>query len=539
MKVKNIGKTDEYVYDINLDGTVVDALSLSVMSNTDGFDFKLPNKFRYTKETGPYIGKGLNRESKKDKEYYECFADVAEFCDTFLDKTYNGSVSNKSGLGIDEFVKASLNLSRKNYLCWMAEDDSIKKVGNTVKSRKLAMYLQKFINKACDLLIQGDGTGFLNSYYDMIDDIYNYRISVKDIASKGNVKQSLADYKEACKTITKSGSKKSRQAWYELAIQNNLNVSMGDSIYYVNTGAKKGDTDVKRVTHQFIMNPDNPSEEVELVTRLQTRILKEECMKEGIEYKTLKSKDKKDRMKKYIVREEDEIFLNCKMVPIEILESDRDIMCSEVPELEYNVEKYIEQFNSRIKPLLVCFSTDIREQIIITNPSDRPMWTNEQTKLVSDQPNKPGDQDTYEALMTPERKEIAFWLSVNEVPPYIKECGMDWDKMVTEYKEILKKEQDELFQQEDKKYLSALESLKKEDIDLLYEDGTIPASILEIVTLNADDMRFYFKAIPDMTPSTGGYMFDDISIDNMIEVEGVSNDEQAYAFVDANDDEKK
>lgn len=34
--VKNKGKSSVYVYDISLDGTVVNALGLNVMSNTDG-----------------------------------------------------------------------------------------------------------------------------------------------------------------------------------------------------------------------------------------------------------------------------------------------------------------------------------------------------------------------------------------------------------------------------------------------------------------------------------------------------------------------
>lgn len=64
--VNNIGKTDDYVYDISLDGTVVNALGLNVLSNTDGFNFQKPLKYRYT-ESHPYIGKGLGRNVKKEK----------------------------------------------------------------------------------------------------------------------------------------------------------------------------------------------------------------------------------------------------------------------------------------------------------------------------------------------------------------------------------------------------------------------------------------------------------------------------------------
>lgn len=101
------------VYDISLDGTVVNALGMNVMSNTDGqlgFDFKLPEKFRYTKEH-PYVGKGgLNRLIKKGQEYYGPMGDVAEFSETILNKSYNGSTTNMTGLDIDEYVSSSIKI---------------------------------------------------------------------------------------------------------------------------------------------------------------------------------------------------------------------------------------------------------------------------------------------------------------------------------------------------------------------------------------------------------------------------------------------
>ena len=485
---------------------------IPIVGDTDGFDFKMPDTFRYTDEH-PYIGKGLNRYSKLGKEYTFAEADLAEFNDMYLNRSYNGSTDNLSANEIDEYVDASINLSRKNYLCLMKRDGSIKKVGNTMKSRKMSGYLQKFINKACDMLIQGDGYGFLKTYYDYIDDIYNYRIPVRDIASKGNIKKELKTYIDDCNKPTKSGAKKSKQEWYELAILNGLNVNQGDTIYYINTGKKRTEGDVKRITHQFVMDPDNPSEEIELFTKLKTRLMKEECEKEGIEYKSLKAKDVKERIKKYIVREEDETVLNCKLVPNEIVDNEKEFLCSDLPELEYNVDKYIEQFNKRITPLLVCFSTDIRDHILITNPADRKYWTAEDAKLVSGCPMKDGDQDTYEALMTPERKEIEFWEKIGEVPPFIKECNIDWDSLVEKYHEDIKREANELFQSENEKYLKALESLTKEDINKFNEEGTIPNSITDVVTLSPRDMKFYFINIPDMTPTTGGYIYDDIRID--------------------------
>lgn len=107
LKVRKIPDGHErigYVYDISLDGTVVNALGMNVISNTDGFNFQLPEKFRYTDEN-PYIGKGLGRNVTKGKTYTGPEADVAEFEDTYLNQAFNGGVL-KNGLGIDEYCDA-------------------------------------------------------------------------------------------------------------------------------------------------------------------------------------------------------------------------------------------------------------------------------------------------------------------------------------------------------------------------------------------------------------------------------------------------
>ena len=469
-----------------------------IVGDTDGFNFQMPknNEFRYT-DVNPYISTGAGRNSIRGKSYTGVEADVAEFEDLFLSKAYNGGI-NKMGLGIDEFCDATINFSRKNYADLMPSGKT-KKVGNTIKSRKMSGYLEKFIDEGVDLLLRNNGYKFLTNYYNYIDRIYNYQIPIKDIASKGNIKKTLKDYIADCKTLTKAGSKKSRQAWYELAIKEGLNPNVSDTIYYINTGTKKGHSDVKRITHYYYYNENGDKVEI---TKEVEKLYKECGGSSRLEVA------KKNYGSKAF--DEDEVILNCKLVPNEIVDSEEDVLCSDYEGLEYNVEKYIDQFNKRITPLLVCFHPDIRNKILITNPKDKMFFTEEQAQLVSGYPNKEGDQDTFEALMTPEKKEIEFWTSINEVPPFVKECNIDWDKLVSEYKKDIEKENNEIFKTENEKYLQALNELTDADVELFEEEGKLPTSITSIMTLNSD-MRLYFKKIPEMTPSTGGYVFDDIA----------------------------
>ena len=495
MESKKINATNDYVYDISLDGSVVNALGMNILSNTDGFNFQMPSKFRYTKEH-PYIGKGLNRLVKEGKEYIDEWGDIMEFNDLFM--------RNKMGLDEDEVIPANITCARKNYLD-LLDTGEIKMVGNTLKSKKMPIYIEKFIAKAAELLLHNKGKEFIEYYYDYIEKIYNMQIPLKDIASVGKIKTSIKEYKDGCKELTAAGTKKARQAWYELAIREGLNVNMGDSIYYINTGKKKGDSDVKRITKFYYMDNGNRIDYAvddngeKLLDRKGNVISLTKYLEK--QFNVFKKENKGTKMKLYEfgktlfpnLEEEDEVVFNCVLLSNDLVEDEEDHYCDE--EFEYNIEKYVEMFNKRIRPLLVVFDKNIRtyindkgkecENILITNPKDRKTFTEEETRLVSGQPFNETDQDTYEQLMTMEDKEIKFWLSIDKVPTYIEFIdGMDWD----EIKENYLKRQEELKQdgirEEIELYNSIIDKLKQSDVDEMIEDGILPEKLLPLIDEN-------------------------------------------------------
>jgi DNA polymerase elongation subunit (family B) len=520
-------KTNDYVYDISLDGTVVNSLGFNVLSQTDGFNVKLPETFRYTEEN-PYIGVGLSREVVKGKKYVGLDADIAEFNDLYM--------RIKEGLSVDEVIPSSINFSRKNYAD-LLDNGKTKKVGNSIKSRKMSKFIENLIDPSVDLLLNNKGNEFIEQYYNYIEKIYNYQISLEEIASKGKIKQTIEDYKKDCNTLTKSGNKKSRQAWYELCIKHNIVPNVGDTIYYVNTGKKKSESDVKRITHYYVRDEET-NELVDVVknNKFRRNLMKKIYNDENIydKFDTFESEAKVKltpalefrllKKKGYVVKEEDEIIFNCQLIPSELIGEDDDddvkneddeettTSTTEAEKIEYNVERYIDAINKRITPLLVCFHPDIRDKILITKPGDRKSFTDEQTKLCSGMPNKETDQDTYEAIMTPERKEIEFWLKIDEIPPFVKECGIDWDKLVEEYKETIEKEKSDYFKIKNNKYLEIINNLTIDEVVAFEDDGELPKRLSDFMTLNPKNMCLYFKDIPDMTPTTGGYIFDDLAI---------------------------
>ncbi len=501
-KIKKLNKTDEYVYDISLDGTVVNALGMNVMKNTDGFNFKLPDAFRYT-DDNPYIGKGLSRETKEGKKYTGFEADVAEFNDTYMrDFHYSENSVNKMGLGIDEVVVSTINFSRKNYADYFPHKpypDDVKLVGNTIKSKKLPTYIEKFLDVAIRQLLQGKGSEFIEFYYQYLEKIYNYKIPIRDIASKGKIKKSVKEYVNDVKEITKAGRPKSRQAWYELAIKNDLHVDNGDTIYYVNTGKSKSHSDVKKVTHYIYT--DNDGNKIEFSSKIDSgyKKYKKDC--------ALKNTPPVDKQS-WIASEypgyytEDEIVMNCILVPSEIIESEEDIMCNEENGIEYNVAKYIEMFNKRITPLLVCFDKSIRKNIIVSNPEERNYFTEEECKMSSGEPNNPGDQDTYEQLMTMEDKEIKFWMTYDLVPPFVEECNMGtWEDIKNDYIKRKEREKQLGIDKVREKFEATLSKLSTSDIDALLNEGIIPDSISKIADINPINGDFVCKEYPDVVLS--------------------------------------
>ena len=492
VRVKNNGKTSTYVYDVSLDHTVVNALGLNVVSNTDGFNFQLPKKHRYTKEK-PYISPGLSRETKKDVAYTGFEADAAEFNDTYMrDFHYAPNAVQKMAMGIDECVDSTINFSRKNYSDYFPEEpfpNDVKMVGNTIKSKKMPEYIAKFLEKGIRLLLQKKGQEFLEEYYAYIEKIYNYKIPLRQIATKGKVKKSIPEYIKDCEVVTKAGRPKSRQAWMELAIRNNLNVGIGETIYYINTGTIKSQADVKKVTHYYQASPNALFEEKKDVRVM----LEKEWKKNNIDGKLAPSGKKLD-LKEYVKKHhkdvviEDEIILNCEALPVSVVESEHDTFCEEGK--EYNAPKYIDMFNKRITPLLVCFNPDIRGKILIKNPLERQYFTAEDCELCSGFPNEPGDQDTYNELMTMEDKEIKFWKEHPEWDiPYLKECGMDWDEIVSDYEERMRREEELGINRLRFSFQNLLMNAKGGDFDGLRE-GKLPVELSKQIAYNPEAKTF-------------------------------------------------
>ena len=354
-----------------------------LVMDTDGVNFSLPEGAK----SRSYVGRGLNWKVKLGKVYEGPEADVAEYNDIFM--------RGEMALDTDGVWPSCINLARKNYAV-MDYKGKIKLTGNSIKSKKLPGYIEKFLDKGIKMLLEGKGKEFVEHYYEYLEKIYNHQIPLAQIAQKAKVKQTLQDYKVRCTQTTKAGSLMSRQAHMELAIHHKMNVNLGDLIMYVNNGEKASHGDVQKIP-----------------AKKYSQLQKERHFKKTGEA---------------LMDTESRIQLNCYILDPADLENN--------PEMtgDYNVARAVTTFNKRIEPLLVCFKDEIRNGLLVNNPDDRGIFTTTQCELINGYPMGLGDQDELDEVMTLSDGEVKYWEKRDLSENYMYDLAeQGWEQYIYQY----------------------------------------------------------------------------------------------------------
>jgi DNA polymerase elongation subunit (family B) len=350
-----------------------------LVMDTDGVNFSTPEDAK----DRMYIGRGLNWKVKEGKEYHGPEADVAEYNDIFM--------RGEMALDTDGVWPSCINLARKNYAVMDAKG-KIKLTGNSIKSKKLPIYIEEFLDKGIKLLLQGDGKSFVEYYYEYIQKIYDKKIPLSKIAQRAKVKLSLDEYKKRLTQKTKSGNSMSRMAHMELAIQENLNVNLGDVIMYVNNGNKASQGDVQKMTVKQLkdLNASNK----------------------------LFNPNTKDVT--------DGVIVNCYMLDKDILDNNPDMTG------DYNVPRAMVTFNKRIEPLMVVFKDDVRNGLIVNEPDKRGIFTASQCELINGHPLSNGDQDRLqEDVLDITELELKYWEKRGLSPDYMYDLAEEgWEEKI-------------------------------------------------------------------------------------------------------------
>ncbi len=457
----------------------------ALVGDTDGFNFAFPDNIDEIK----YVAKGSHWKTEEDagKELVGLDAVLAEFNENYME--------GRMGLDIDDICNSTINFARKNY----ANDigGKIKLVGNSVKSKKMSVFIEEFLGKGIRMLLDGDGYSFVKYYYEYVDKIYNYQIPLVKMASKAKVKSTIADYKKKSLTKNKAGNPMPKQAHMELAIQNNLDITLGDVLYYINTGSAKSHGDLKTVDKNKMTKKEKDAyflehgtlPKVEKVTELNCKLIDPETVEKDFEnIKEL------ELLKKALISMEENNeteFDDYNVIQKRIAEIEDGLFTD-----EYNVARYLDAFNKKVKPLLVCFHPDIRSKIMldivkikdkttkktVERLKERVIFTKGECELVSGMPFKETDQDSYKDLMTMEDKEIKFWDKVDKVPNNMEE--EEWERIRSDYHERMRIAKEEGIIYELETLDKLFKQLELKQLNEIRTSGDLSAEILSIVGID-------------------------------------------------------
>jgi DNA polymerase elongation subunit (family B) len=351
-----------------------------LVMDTDGVNFSTPEDAK----SRVYVGRGLNWKVKLGKEYYGPEADVAEYNDIFM--------RGEMALDTDGVWPSCINLARKNYAVMDAKG-KIKLTGNSIKSKKLPIYIEEFLDKGIKMLLQGNGKEFVEYYYEYLQKIYDKKIPLSKIAQRAKVKLSIDEYKKRLTTKTKSGNSMSRMAHMELAIQEGLKANLGDVIMYVNNGTKASQGDVQKMTPKQIKDTNTLNVFNDSKSKLIT----------------------------------DGVMINCYMLDKDILSNNPDLTG------DYNIPRAIVTFNKRIEPLMVVFQEEVRNGLIVNEPEKRGIFTTSQCELINGQPLSDGDQDRLkEDVLDITEAELKYWERRGLSPFYMYDLAEEgWEEKLT------------------------------------------------------------------------------------------------------------
>jgi hypothetical protein len=234
----------------------------------------------------------------------------------------------------------------------------------------------------------------------------------------------------------------SRQAHMELAIRDNLNVNLGDVIYYVNNGNKASHGDVQKVNKPKAGWND---EQINLFFSDSTVfkgsykekekfLLDNGWEKSWSEDNWVRSNSKNKEsntgiptdMAYKLASTESVIQLNSYMLNPSDIENNPDMLG------EYNIQRAIVTFNKRVEPLLIVFKEEVRNELLVKNPEDRAFFTKDQCELINGVPFEEKDQDDVEDhLIKMEVGEVEFWEKVGIDPNYMYDLAEPgWEELV-------------------------------------------------------------------------------------------------------------
>lgn len=324
-----------------------------LLSVTDGINFGIP------KSTNIIVTNEYTRNTNENKPISEMWKYNNKTGISALIEKFNMEEMKGDYMAVDndgEFISC-LNLSRNNYALLYHNKKKnkrdIKLIGGTIKSKVMPEYIEDFINEALIMILEGRGGDFHKYYNSYCEDIFYKRIPLKKIASKKRIKNTIKEYIE--RGTDKNGRPKAKQAHMELIINERINIAkklflenqeLIEKSYgeIIEKKYKGSGLDSFEMEDLFKFVSDWMPSEPELDSTLY--LLNTGYKKGDGDSSIIKDNETgEDRMASMIISKKDLV--------------DNPNMLG-----DYNVDKYLDAFNERIKNLLEGFNDEIKSQLL-------------------------------------------------------------------------------------------------------------------------------------------------------------------------------
>ncbi|MFW6219928.1 MAG: 3'-5' exonuclease, partial [bacterium] len=459
-----------------------------LLAVTDGVNFQIPDTTTI-KVTNDGVSRGEPEDVIEKMWQYNGECGIAALIEKFNEE----EMPSSKFMSVDndgEFI-STLNLSRINYALLQEVKDKktgelkkkIKLTGNTIKSKTLPEYIEDFISNGLTMILEGNAVGFVRYYNEYVQKIFDMEIPIKKIASKSRFKQNIHDYLNRGKD--KNGREKGKQAHMELVIYERKKIA--EKLFQ---------------EHKNKLEFNKPEEELSISEKMRLVDVymppEPELDSTLYYYNTGYRKSHGDSS---FVKDKDtgEMRASARLL-------DKNEML-ENPDLkgEYNVDKYLSAFNSRVKKILVGFDSETAKAIIAKikrvreknkeTKETKEITTLEKCRLTRDQIKlKNFDKDDFDESMHLEEEEVKFWNETGYDPRLVWDgFKMREDMMVhfEVYDNALEFVNDKMKKAGKKQVKSVNDSIKKGDFVLIksgfnYNLGYNNGQFVKIIKENLD-----------------------------------------------------
>lgn len=363
---------------------------------TDGINFHIPEKTNI-RVIDDVVYVEENSDSINEMWKYGSKVGIDALMEKFNEEELDGYMV----VDDDGTFDSCLNIKRINYATLSYNRDrktgektggvDIKMTGNSLKSKTKPTFIQEFIEKGLDLVLSGDGVGFVEYYYEYVDQLKNMEIPLIKIATKRRYLNSIKDYNNRGTDI--NGRLKSKQAHMELVIQERRKIAR--ELYLEHIGENENS--------EYISDDDK-------MKMVEVHMPPEPEIDSMLYYYNIGTK-KSHGDSKLIINDDGEEVLLSKLI------NKRDIIENPNMKGEYNYQRYIAALNNAIKPLFVGFSKEVQDKIEVKINRKGELikhdFNKEELKLMS------FDYDSLEDTMYLEDLEVDYWNKTGYDPKLI------------------------------------------------------------------------------------------------------------------------